>query len=89
MSILLGLLAGMVVGGGIVYLVLNNAMKKRSVGILKEAELEAEALKKEKIVQAKEKFLQLKEDHEKDQCRTSFLVLTSGVIECLNPLPNN
>jgi len=66
LSILLGLLAGMVVGGGIVYLVLNNAMKKRSVGILKEAELEAEALKKEKIVQAKEKFLQLKEDHEKD-----------------------
>ena len=48
------------------YLVLNNAMKKRSVGILKEAELEAEALKKEKIVQAKEKFLELKEEHEKD-----------------------
>jgi len=66
LSILLGLLAGMVVGGGIVYLVLNNAMKKRSVGILKEAELEAEALKKEKIVQAKEKFLELKEEHEKD-----------------------
>lgn len=66
LSILLGLLAGIVVGGGIVYVVLNNAMKKRSVGILKEAEVEAEALKKEKIVQAKEKFLELKEEHEKD-----------------------
>lgn len=65
-SILIGVLAGLVGGGAIVYVVLNAALKKRSGGILKEAEVQAEALKKEKIVQAKEKFLQLKEEHEKE-----------------------
>lgn len=65
-SILIGVLTGLVAGGAIVYLVLNSAMKKRSMGIIKEAEVQAEALKKEKIVQAKEKFLQLKEEHEKE-----------------------
>ncbi len=43
-SILMGLLAGLVVGGGVVYLVVSNAMKKRAAGILKEAEVQAEAL---------------------------------------------
>ncbi len=66
LSILVGALAGLVGGGGIVFAVLNSAMKKRSSGILKEAELQAEALKKEKILQAKEKFLQMKEEHEKE-----------------------
>lgn len=66
MSIMIGLLAGLVGGGAIVYVMLNAAMKKRSTGILKEAEVQAEALKKEKILQAKEKFLQMKEEHEKD-----------------------
>ncbi|MCB0770258.1 MAG: ribonuclease Y [Flavobacteriales bacterium] len=65
-SILIGLLAGIVAGGAVVFLVLNTAMKKRSHTILKEAEVEAEALRKEKIFQAKEKFLQLKEEHEKE-----------------------
>ena len=65
-SIIVGLLAGIVGGGAVVFVVLNAAMKKRSHGILKEAEVEAEALRKEKIFQAKEKFLQLKEEHEKE-----------------------
>lgn len=65
-SILIGALAGLVVGGIIVFAALNSIMKKRRIGILKEAEAEAEALKKEKILQAKEKFLQLKEQHEKE-----------------------
>ncbi|MCC6540641.1 MAG: ribonuclease Y [Flavobacteriales bacterium] len=66
MSMWIGILAGLVGGGAVVYVVLNAAMKKRGAGILKEAEVQAEALKKEKIVQAKEKFLQLKEEHEKE-----------------------
>lgn len=65
-SIIIGALAGLVVGGIIVYLLVNSAMKKRKTGILKEAEAEAEAIKKDKILQAKEKFLQLKEQHEKE-----------------------
>ncbi|MBL7938075.1 MAG: ribonuclease Y [Flavobacteriales bacterium] len=66
MSIVVGVLAGLVGGGAIVFVLLNAAMKKRSTGILKDAEVQAEALKKEKILQAKEKFLQLKEEHEKE-----------------------
>ena len=65
-SILIGALAGLVVGGIIVFVALNSIMRKRRIGILKEAEVEAEALKKDKILQAKEKFLQLKEEHEKE-----------------------
>lgn len=65
-SILIGLLAGLVLGGLIVFIALNSILKRRREGILKEAEAEAEALKKEKILQAKEKFLHLKEQHEKE-----------------------
>ncbi len=65
-SILIGALAGLVVGGAIVFIALNSLQKKRRTGILKEAEAEAEAIKKDKILQAKEKFLQLKEQHEKE-----------------------
>ncbi len=57
---------GLLVGGGVVYVLLNSLLKKRSTGILREAEAEGEALKKEKILQAKEKFLQMKEEHERD-----------------------
>ena len=40
-------------------------LRKRSTNIIKEAEAEAEVIKKDKILQAKEKFLQLKSEHEK------------------------
>ncbi|HEY0977498.1 MAG TPA: ribonuclease Y [Flavobacteriales bacterium] len=63
---LLGAVVGLVAGGGIVYVLLNSVMKNRRDSLLKEAEVEAEALKKEKMLQAKEKFLQLKEEHEKE-----------------------
>ncbi len=65
-AILIGVIAGVLVGGALVYVVLNNLMKKRREAILKEAEAEGEAIKKEKLVQAKEKFLQMKEEHERD-----------------------
>ena len=65
-NILIGALVGLIIGGVIVFLLLNSAMKKRKTGILKEAEVMAEAMKKDKILQAKEKFLQLKEEHEKE-----------------------
>jgi ribonuclease Y len=40
-------------------------LRRKSNNILKEAQAEAEVLKKDKILQAKEKFLELKSDHEK------------------------
>ena len=42
-----------------------NSAKRAADGIIKEAKVEAEALKKEKILQAKEKFIELKVEHEK------------------------
>ena len=37
-SILVGLLGGILAGGGIAFVALNNANKKQATGILKEAE---------------------------------------------------
>lgn len=44
---------------------LIKGAKKSAASILKEARSEAETLKKDKILQAKEKFLELKAEHEK------------------------
>jgi ribonuclease Y len=68
MSVIVGIIAG--VGGiGAGYLVAKTLMKKnienRSGKLLRDATKEAEALKKEKILQAKERFLELKSEHEK------------------------
>ena len=43
---------------------ISNA-KKEAAGIIKEANKEGENIKKDKIFQAKEKFLELKAEHEK------------------------
>lgn len=65
--IILGLAIGVVIGR---YL-LRNIFKKQEIAvqnkakkILKEAELNAEHLKKNRLLEAKEKFLQLKSEHE-------------------------
>ncbi|HRO75183.1 MAG TPA: ribonuclease Y [Crocinitomicaceae bacterium] len=55
---------GVLVGGGGIFFVQNSLLKKKREVILKEAEVQAETLKNEKILQAKEKFLKLKEEHE-------------------------
>jgi len=64
-DLLIGLLAGVIVGGGLAWLALNAILNKKKASILSEAEKEGEAIKKDKILQAKEKFYQLKEQHEK------------------------
>lgn len=55
---------GIAVGGGGIFFLQNSLLKKKREVILKEAEVEAENIKKDKIIQAKEKFLKLKEEHE-------------------------
>ncbi len=53
------------IGGGIgTYVLQQTALKTKSQKIVKDAELEAENIKKDRILQAKEKFLKLKEEHE-------------------------
>lgn len=58
-------LAALVLGSGASYLIWQQALRNKSRKIVSEAETEAEVIKKEKILQAKEKFLQLKAEHEK------------------------
>ena len=71
LNIIIGILIGLAGGFGIakfleksnVSNLIKNA-KKEAGSILKDAKAEAEATKKEKILQAKEKFLELKAEHE-------------------------
>jgi len=60
-----GLILGLIVGFIIANSRLNKSAKKEKENSIKEAELKAEAVKQEKILQAKEKFLQLKAEHDK------------------------
>jgi len=63
-EIIIGAIA--LVGGGFIsYFVLQRALKRKTEGIVKDAQAEAEVLRKDKILQAKEKFLQLRTEHEK------------------------
>ncbi len=63
--IIIAAFGGLIIGGAITATLLRKTIVKKSQQILKEAEAEAEVLKKDKILQAKEKFLQLKTEHEK------------------------
>jgi len=58
-------IAALILGFGASYLIWQQALKNKSRKIISESETEAEVIKKEKILQAKEKFLQLKAEHEK------------------------
>lgn len=65
MEIIITILLPALAGFGIAYYVGNNiVLKKKREEILRCAEQDGENIKKEKIFQAKEKFLQLKTDHE-------------------------
>ncbi|NRA13075.1 MAG: ribonuclease Y [Crocinitomicaceae bacterium] len=64
MSLIIGLAGGAAGGVVIAVGVQSVLLKKRKEKILKDAEKEGETLKKDKILQAKERFLKLKEDHE-------------------------
>lgn len=65
MEIIIAILLPALAGFGIAYYVGNNiVLKKKREEVLRCAEQDGENIKKEKIFQAKEKFLQLKTDHE-------------------------
>ena len=63
-DIIIGVVA-LLLGIGLTYYFIQQSLKRSSNNIIKEAEAEAEVIKKDKILQAKEKFLQLKTEHEK------------------------
>ncbi|WP_340115134.1 ribonuclease Y [Maribellus mangrovi] len=64
-TLIIGIAAGFVAGGGLAYLIWDKALKAKKRKIIGEGKAEAEVIKKDKILQAKEKFLQLKSEHEK------------------------
>ena len=64
-SIVLGAIGGLVLGGVLMFLILDRMLKSRKKSIIDEAKKEGQSIKKDKILQAKEKFHQLKQDHER------------------------
>jgi ribonuclease Y len=66
MGTVIALIAGLLGGFGGAFFVLKNSTKKETEKLISDAEKEAEQIKKDKILQAKEKFFQLKSEHEKE-----------------------
>jgi ribonuclease Y len=63
-TIIVGLV-GLIVGGGISFFVINSQNSSKANSIIEEAKKEAEQIKKGKLLQAKEKFIELKSEHDK------------------------
>jgi ribonucrease Y len=59
-------LASLVIGGVIAYVIFQNVLKGKAAKVLAEAEKEGEVIKQNKILQAREKFLELKATTEKE-----------------------
>lgn len=75
---------GLIIGGFGGYLVLRfilkkgeNEAKEKASLIMKEAEINAENIKKDKILEAKEKFLKLKAEFEEDVNRKKSLIISN------------
>lgn len=64
-EIILTGIAGLILGGGIAVLICKTLLKSRAESVISEAEKEAEVIKKNKLLEVKEKFLHLKADMEK------------------------
>ena len=60
-----GIAVGILVGGGIAFLLIKKALEKANKALVEEAKAEGKVLRERKIIEAKEKFMQLKDDHEK------------------------
>ena len=52
-------------GGGLAYMFFKYGLKSKYNSIIKEAETEAEVIKKNKLLEVKEKFFNLKSEHDK------------------------
>lgn len=82
--IIIAALVGLGLGGFIVSLFLKNNAKKleeeakdKAKSIIREAEINAEALKKDRILEAKEKYLKLKAEFEEDANKKKAIIITN------------
>ncbi len=64
-KILVFCISAFIAGTVVSYFLWNAALRRKRTTIIDDAEAEAEVIRKDKILQAKEKFLQLKAEHEK------------------------
>jgi ribonuclease Y len=75
-EMIIPIVIGLIIGLAIGFIIAKSIEKKRASGtikrakkgaasILKEAKIDADGIKKEKILQAKERFIELKSEHEK------------------------
>lgn len=65
LSIVLIVIAA-VAGAVVTWLIVGNQQKGKAAQVIKEAESKAEVIRKDKELQAKERFMQLKSEHEKE-----------------------
>ena len=67
--LVIGIVIGLIVGGGAGIFATTSVLRKKllakSQQILVDAEEKAEVIKKDKILQAKEKYLQMKSEYDK------------------------
>jgi ribonuclease Y len=71
------IIAMLTFGGGavIAFIVNNNMLKNKANSLIKDAEAQAEIHKKKKELEAKERFIQLKSEHEKDVNQRNIAVI--------------
>ncbi|MDA3779200.1 MAG: ribonuclease Y [Bacteroidales bacterium] len=75
-------IVSVLIGGFISYILWDKSLIKKSAQIIKDAKIEADIIKQDKILQAKEKFLQLKEEHENQiNNRTSKILVSENKIK--------
>ena len=65
-TVIIAAVAGLVVGALVVYLIFLVGSKSKYKAVIKEAEVEAEVIKKNKLLEVKEKFLNKKAELEKE-----------------------
>lgn len=66
MELVIGVVVGLILGFAGAWILSNNLLKTRKESLISEAMKEGETIKEKKILQAKERFLELKSQHEKE-----------------------
>ena len=66
--IIISSIVALLIGGLLTWLSMRFLLKSMYDSVLREAEKEAEVIKKNKLLEVKEKFLHLKADLEKQRC---------------------
>lgn len=64
--IIIAAIGGLGIGTGLMYIVQQSVLKKKADSIISEAKAKGDILVKDKGLEAKERFLQLKSEHEKE-----------------------